>query len=123
MRAGWRRRFGQGDMLGVEVSGRTLRHPRHGANRRAQSPGARAALVLAVVYSNRRRLLPDLEEGAEFFPDFRDMLPHCQVRLPRAGRRTATDSVINRETLRLLPRTVFVNTSRGVLMDETPLDR
>lgn len=121
MRAGWRRRFGQGDMLGIEVSGRTLGILGMGRIGRAVARRARG-FGMAVVYSNRSRLSPDLEEGAEFFPEFRDMLPRCQVLSLHAPGGTATDSIMNRETFALLPRgAVFVNTSRGVLMDEDAL--
>ena len=121
MRAGWRERFGQGDMLGLEVSGRTLGILGMGRIGRAVAQRARD-FGMTVLYSNRTRLAPELEQGARFFPDFRAMLPHCQILTVHAPAGPATDSVMNRETFGLLPKgAVFVNTARGALVDEDAL--
>jgi lactate dehydrogenase-like 2-hydroxyacid dehydrogenase len=121
MRAGWRKRFGQGDMLGLEVSGRTLGILGMGRIGRAVAQRARG-FGMKILYSNRTRLDPDFEQGAQFFPDFHSMLPHCQVLTVHAPAGPATDRVMNRETFGRLPRgAVFVNTARGALVDEDAL--
>jgi lactate dehydrogenase-like 2-hydroxyacid dehydrogenase len=121
MRDGWRRGFGMGEMLGRRVWGKTLgilglgRIGRAVA-RRAQGFGMR------VVYSNPSRLPSELEQGAEYHPDFRHMLPHCDILCVHAPGGKATAGIMNSETFALLPRgAVFVNTSRGGLVDEDAL--
>jgi lactate dehydrogenase-like 2-hydroxyacid dehydrogenase len=121
MRAGWRKRFGQGDMLGLEASGRTLGIL--GMGRIGQAVARRArGFGMPVLYVNRAQLPPEQEQGARYFADFREMLPHCQVLTVHAPAGPATDRMMNRETFGLLPRgAVFVNTSRGALVDEDAL--
>jgi lactate dehydrogenase-like 2-hydroxyacid dehydrogenase len=121
MRSGWRKRFGQGDMLGLEVSGRTLGILGMGRIGRAVARRARG-FGMTILYSNRTRLPEEQEQGAQFFPDFRAMLPHCQVLTLHAPAGPETDSIMNPETFALLPRgAVFVNTARGALVDEDAL--
>jgi lactate dehydrogenase-like 2-hydroxyacid dehydrogenase len=121
MRAGWRRRLGQGDMLGVEVSGKTLGILGMGRIGAAVAERARG-FGMTVLYSNRTRLAPELEQGARFFTDFRDMLPHCQILTLHAPAGPETNDIMNRTTFELLPKgAVFVNTTRGALVDEDAL--
>ena len=58
----------------------------------------------------------------EFFADFREMLPHCQILSLHAAANPATSGIMNAETFALLPKgAVFVNVSRGGLVDEKAL--
>ncbi|MBV8400023.1 MAG: D-glycerate dehydrogenase, partial [Acetobacteraceae bacterium] len=103
MREGWRKRYGQGDMLGLEVSGRSLGIL--GMGRIGQAVAQRArGFGMTVLYANRTRLPPALEQGAQYFADFRTMLPQCQILTVHAPAGPETDRIMNRETFSLLPK-------------------
>lgn len=121
MRAGWRRRIGQGDLLGVRVTGKTLGIIGMGRIGRAVAQRARG-FDMRVVYYQPRRLAPEQEQGAEYFGDLRMMLPQCDFVSLHAPSNAETDRIINGETLGLMPRgAVLVNVSRGGLVDEDAL--
>ena len=121
MRKGWRRGMGMGEMLGVRAWGKTLGILGMGGIGRAMAARARG-FGMKVVYCNRTRLPPELELGATWFADFREMLPHCDILSLHAPSGPATNGIMNAETFGLLPKgAVFVNASRGALVDETAL--
>jgi lactate dehydrogenase-like 2-hydroxyacid dehydrogenase len=77
---------------------------------------------MQVLYHNSRRLPADQEQGARYFADIRDLLPNCDVLSLHAPFAPATASIMNAETFALLPKgAVFVNASRGGLVDEDAL--
>ncbi|GBQ37271.1 D-glycerate dehydrogenase [Gluconacetobacter azotocaptans] len=119
MHDGWGRNLGMEEMLGVRVTGKTLGIIGMGRIGRAVARRARG-FDMKVLYSNRRRLAPELEDGATYFAEVRDMLPHCDIlSLHMPG---GTTPVITAETLALLPRgAIFVNAARGSLVDEDAL--
>jgi lactate dehydrogenase-like 2-hydroxyacid dehydrogenase len=121
MRAGWRRGYGLGEMLGRKVSGKRLGIL--GLGRIGQAVAARArGFGMRVLYCNPRRLPPDQEQGGEFFADLRDMLPHCDILSLHARSGADTANIMNAEMFGLLPKgAVFVNASRGTLVDEAAL--
>jgi hydroxypyruvate reductase len=121
MRNGWRGGFGMGEMMGLRVWGKTLGIL--GLGRIGQAVAARArGFGMKIVYHNPRRLPAELEHGAEYFADFRAMLPHCDILSLHAPSGPATLGIMNAETFALLPpRAVFVNAARGVLVDEEAL--
>jgi lactate dehydrogenase-like 2-hydroxyacid dehydrogenase len=121
MRAGWRRGYGLGEMMGVRVWGKTLGILGMGRIGRAVATRARG-FGMRVLYCNNSRLPPELEQGGEYFADFRAMLPHCDILTIHAPGGPATAAIMNAETFALLPQgAVFVNTSRGGLVDEDAL--
>ena len=121
MRQGWRYRIGQGDLLGVRVTGKTLGILGMGRIGRAMAQRARG-FDMKVVYHARTRLPPELEQGAAYFPDFHAMLPHCDFLSLHAPAGPATDKMVNAQALSLMPRGgVLVNVSRGGLVDEDAL--
>ncbi len=121
MRQGWRYRIGQGDLLGVRVTGKTLGILGMGRIGRAMAQRARG-FDMKVVYHARTRLPPELELGADYFPDFHAMLPHCDFLSLHAPAGQATDKMVNAKALSLMPRGgVLVNVSRGGLVDEDAL--
>ncbi len=121
MRQGWRYRIGQGDLLGVRVTGKTLGILGMGRIGRAMAQRARG-FDMKVVYHARTRLPPELEQGAEYFPEFHAMLPHCDFLSLHAPAGPATDKMVNAQALSLMPRGgVLVNVSRGGLVDEDAL--
>jgi lactate dehydrogenase-like 2-hydroxyacid dehydrogenase len=121
MRAGWRYRIGQGDLLGVRVTGKTLGILGMGRIGRAVAQRARG-FDMTVLYHSRNRLPPDVEQGARYFASFHEMLPHCDFLSLHAPAGPATDKIVNAEVLALMPRGgVLVNVSRGGLVDEDAL--
>ncbi len=121
MRKGWRFRIGQGDLLGVRVSGKTLGILGMGRIGSAMARRARS-FDMRVLYHSRNRLPPERENGAEYVPTFHAMLPRCDFLSLHAPATPATDRIINAETLSLLPRgAVLVNVARGGLVDEDAL--
>jgi hydroxypyruvate reductase len=121
MDQGWRQRFGLGDMLGLDFHGKTLGIV--GMGRIGQAVAQRArGFGVKILYHNRRRLAPELENGAQYFDDLRAMLPHCQILSLHTPGGRELDGLISAETLALLPRgAVLVNTSRGMLVNEDDL--
>ena len=121
MRAGWRYRIGQGDVLGVRVTGKTLGILGMGRIGRAVAQRA-CGFGMTVLYHSRHRLPEDLEQGARYFASFYEMLPHCDFLSLHAPAGPATDKIINAAALaRLKPGAVLVNVSRGGLVDEDAL--
>jgi hydroxypyruvate reductase len=121
MRSGWRYRIGQGDLLGVRVTGKTLGILGMGRIGQAMAQRARG-FDMKVLYHARRRLPPAQEQGAAYYADFHAMLPHCDFLSLHAPATPATDRIIDARALSLLPRgAVLVNVSRGGLVDEDAL--
>jgi lactate dehydrogenase-like 2-hydroxyacid dehydrogenase len=121
MRAGWRYRIGQGDVLGVRVTGKTLGILGMGRIGRAVAQRARG-FDMTVLYHSRHRLPSELEQDARYFDSFHEMLPHCDFLSLHAPAGPATDRIINAEALaKLKPGAVLVNVSRGGLVDEDAL--
>jgi lactate dehydrogenase-like 2-hydroxyacid dehydrogenase len=121
MRHGWRYRIGQGDLLGVRVTGKTLGILGLGRIGQAMAQRARG-FDMTVVYHARNRLPPELECGAQYFANFDEMLPFCEFLSVHAPAGPATDKMIDSHALSLLPDgAVFINVSRGGLVDEDAL--
>jgi lactate dehydrogenase-like 2-hydroxyacid dehydrogenase len=121
MRKGWRYRIGQGDLLGVRVTGKRVGILGMGRIGRAFAQRARG-FDMRVLYHGRTRLPPELELGAEYFADFHQMLPHCDFLSIHAPGGAATDKMIDALALSLLPDgAVLVNVARGSLIDEDAL--
>ncbi len=121
MRAGWRRSFGMREMLGVQASGKTIGIIGFGRIGRAMAQRARG-FNMRVLYTDVARTAPGLEQGAEYVPTLRELLPRCQIVSLHAPGGAATDKLMNAETLGMLPRgAVLVNAARGTLVDEDAL--
>ena len=121
MRQGWRYRIGQGDLLGVRVTGKRVGILGMGRIGRAFAQRARG-FDMKVLYHGRSRLPPELERGAEYFSSFHEMLPHCDFLSIHAPGGAATDRMIDERALSLLPGgAVLVNVARGSLIDEDAL--
>jgi len=121
MRQGWRYRIGQGDLLGVRVTGKRIGILGMGGIGQAMAQRARG-FDMQVMYHNRRRLPPDLEHGAVWYETLHDMLPHCDFLSIHAPGGAATNRILDSQALSLLPKdAVIVNTARGSLIDEDAL--
>ena len=117
MAAGWRKRIGFDEMLGMEVGARTLGIV--GMGRIGQAVARRAkAFGMPIIYHNRNRLPPEQEAGAIYFPTLDGLLAEAQVlclTAPAAG----SKPLIGEREIGLLPfGAVLVNTGRGALVDE-----
>lgn len=108
-------------MLGTEVAGKTLGILGMGRIGHAVAQRARG-FGMRILYHNTRRLPPELEQDAYYYPSFREMLPYCQILTLHAPGGAATKDIVNGKTLSLMPRGAFlVNVSRGSLVDEGAL--
>jgi lactate dehydrogenase-like 2-hydroxyacid dehydrogenase len=121
MNAGWGRAYGQAEMLGQSLKGKNLGI--FGMGRIGQAVAHRArSFGMNILYCNRRRLRADREAGAIYFEHFREMLPQSQVLTLLAPAGPATRHIMNVDAFAQLPAgSVFVNTSRGSLVDEEAL--
>ncbi len=119
MRSGWRRSFALPDMLGVKVGGSGLGIVGMGRIGRAVAQRARA-FGMTILYHNRTRLPPELEQGATYYATLEEMLPHSDIlslNLPGGS-----GTLMTAEAFAQLPRgAVFVNAARGSLVDEDAL--
>lgn len=121
MRKGWRVGMGMGEMLGIRAWGKTLGILGMGGIGRAMAARARG-FGMKIAYCNRRRLPPELELGATYYADFREMLPEIDFLSLHAPAGPDTTGIINAETLALMrPGAVLVNAARGALVDEAAL--
>ena len=121
MRDGWRRRYAQDEMLGIEVSGKRLGIVGMGRIGRAVAQRARG-FGMEIHYNNLSRLPPELEKGAIHHATIEDLLPKVDIVTLHAPGGLTNDKLINRERIGLMRRgAVLVNTARGVLIDEDAL--
>ncbi len=121
MRAGWGHGMGMGEMLGIRVWGKTLGILGMGGIGRAMAARARG-FGMTIVYCNRNRLPPELEQGAIWYGDFTEMLPRCDFLSLHAPSGPQTKEIINANTLALLPKgAILINAARGALVDENAL--
>lgn len=119
MRDGWRRNYDLTEMLGVRLGGSRLGIIGMGRIGRALAQRARA-FGMTILYHNRTRLAPELEQGALYCASLTELLPQVNVlslNLPGGG-----GTLMTRAEFALLPRgAVFVNAARGSLVDEDAL--
>jgi len=121
MEAGWRIQYLQPQMLGLRMSGKILGVFGMGRIGRAVAQRARG-FGMRVLYCNRHSLDASLENGAQYFADFDQMLPHCDFLSLHAPATPATLKIMDSRRFALMPRgAVFVNVARGSLVDEDAL--
>ncbi|KAA0583400.1 D-glycerate dehydrogenase [Azospirillum sp. B21] len=91
-----------------------------GMGRIGQAVAARArAFGMAIHYSNRRRLPPELELGATYHADPEEMLAVCDVLSLHFPATAETRHWLNAERIgRLPPGAILVNTARGSVVDD-----
>ena len=108
-------------LVGVHVTGKRLGIL--GMGRIGQAVAQRArGFNLQIHYHNRRRLPPELEQGAQFHPDPEGLLPHCDFLSINAPATSATESFLDAERIARLPDgAIVVNTARGTLVDDDAL--
>ncbi|PWC79848.1 D-glycerate dehydrogenase [Azospirillum sp. TSH64] len=91
-----------------------------GMGRIGQAVAARArAFGMAIHYSNRRRLAPELELGAIYHADPEAMLPVCDVLSLHFPATAETRHWLNADRIeRLPPGAILINTARGSVVDD-----
>jgi glyoxylate reductase len=108
-------------LLGVELSGRTLGVYGMGEIGRAVAQRARA-FGMSIAYHSRRRLAPDQEAGARYVPDPVELLEVSDVLVLTAPSTPETRGFIRAETLsRARPGIIVVNVARGDLVVDEDL--
>jgi len=110
-----------GEGLGTRVWGKTMGVIGFGRIGRAFAHRARG-FGMRVVYHDLRRAADQIEHGAVYYPDLKEMLPRCDFVSLHTPLNVSTRHILNRETLARLPRgAIVVNSARGGLIDETAL--
>jgi lactate dehydrogenase-like 2-hydroxyacid dehydrogenase len=113
--------LGLTEMLGRHVTGRRLGILGMGRIGRALARRARG-FDMTIHYSNRRRLPPDLEQGAAFHADPEAMLPHCDVLSINCPASPETHHFLNAARIARLPDgAIVVNSARGTIVDDAAL--
>jgi len=118
---GWAKKLGLSECLGLDLRGKRLGIL--GMGRIGQAVARRAtAFGMKILYCNRQQLSPALEQDAQYFTDFKAMLPHCDMLSLHAPGTPATHKIMGETEFSLLPaNAVFINVARGSLVDEEAL--
>ena len=107
--------------IGNSVTGKTLGIIGMGRIGRIAAKYAKA-FGMKIIYYNRNKLSNDLEDGASYYSDIKDMLPECDFVSIHTPATAETKHILNFSTISLLPRhAVVINTSRGSTIDDDAL--
>jgi len=108
-------------MVGVQVTGKRLGIL--GMGRVGQVVAKRArGFDMEIHYHNVRRLPSELEEGAVYHENLKDMLPLCEFFSIHCNATPQTTGLMNSERLNLLPDgAIYVNAARGAIHDDDAL--
>ena len=108
-------------MIGNSVTGKTLGIIGMGRIGRIAAKYAKA-FGMKIIYYNRNKLSNDLEDGASYYSDIKDMLPECDFVSIHTPATAETKHILNFSTISLLPRhAVVINTSRGSTIEDDAL--
>ena len=108
-------------MIGNSVTGKTLGIIGMGRIGRMAAKCAKA-FGMKIIYYNRNKLPDDLENGAKYFSDIKNMLPECDFVSIHTPATAETKHILNSSTISLLPKhAVVINTSRGSTIDDDAL--
>lgn len=107
--------------LGIQITGKRLGIV--GMGRVGQVMARRArGFDMQIHYFNRRRLSPELEQGAVYHERLEDLLPLCDVVSIHCPATAETRGLFNQERIAMLPDgAVLVNTARGAIVDDEAL--
>lgn len=121
MREGWGRLYRSQKWLGMDVRGKRLGIV--GLGRTGQAVAERArSFGMEIHYTGPRRKPPEAERGATFHAELSEMLPQCQILSLHAPADGSTDRLMDAAAFAALPGgAVFINVSRGSLVDEDAL--
>ena len=108
-------------MIGNSVTGKTLGIIGMGRIGRIVAKYTKA-FGMKIIYYNRNKLSNDLEGGATYYSDIKDMLPECDFVSIHTPATAETKYILNQSTISLLPKhAVVINTSRGSTIDDDAL--
>ena len=114
---GWNPR----QLMGWSLGGKRLGIYGMGRIGRAVADRARA-FGMKILYHNRSRLAPELEQGAVYYADAEEMLKASQFLSLNAPASAETDNFLDARRIALLPDgAIVVNTARGTLVDDEAL--
>jgi len=108
-------------MIGNSVTGKTLGIIGMGRIGRMAAKCAKA-FGMKIIYYNRNKLSNELEDGASYYSDIKDMLPECDFVSIHTPATAETKYILNSSTISMLPKhAVVINTSRGSTIDDDAL--
>jgi lactate dehydrogenase-like 2-hydroxyacid dehydrogenase len=108
-------------MVGTQVTGKRLGIIGMGRVGRVVAQRARG-FDMTILYYNRHRLEPALEEGAVYHETVDDLLPQCDFLSINCPATPETKGLIDARRLALLPPgVILVNTARGAVVDDEAL--
>ena len=108
-------------MVGTQVTGKRLGIIGLGRVGLVVAKRARG-FDMEIHYHNRRRVTPELEEGAVYHPTPEGLIPHCDFLTLHCVASPETTGLLNAERIALLPDgAIVVNASRGVVIDDNSL--
>jgi len=108
-------------MVGREITGKRLGIIGMG---RVGAMTARRArgFDMEILYHNRNRAEPEVEQGAVFYQDLEEMLPRCEFLSIHCPTTPETRGLLNAERIARLPDgAIVVNTARGAVVDDDAL--
>ena len=77
---------------------------------------------MEILYHNRNRAEPEVEQGAVFYQDLEEMLPRCEFLSIHCPTTPETRGLLNAERIGRLPDgAIVVNTARGAVVDDDAL--
>lgn len=108
-------------LLGMRLDNKRLGILGMGKIGQAVAKRARA-FDMIIHYYNRKRLSPEEEQGAIYHESFASLAENSDVLSLNAPSTPETQSILNAETIAMLPRgAIVVNTARGDLVDDEAL--
>ena len=77
---------------------------------------------MEILYHNRNRAEPEVEQGAVYYQDLEEMLPRCEFLSIHCPTTPETRGLLNAERIARLPDgAIVVNTARGAVVDDDAL--
>jgi lactate dehydrogenase-like 2-hydroxyacid dehydrogenase len=108
-------------MVGIEMTGKRLGIIGMGRVGRVTARRARG-FDMEIHYHNRRRLEPELEDGAQYHDTVESLLPNCDFLALHCPGTPENQDLLNAERIALLPDGAIVaNAARGSVVDEQAL--
>ena len=109
-------------MVGTQVTGKRLGIIGFGRVGQVVARRAAKGLDMEIHYHNRRRVAPEIEQGAIYHATPQELMPHCDFLALHCVASPETAGLLNRDLIALLPDgAIVVNASRGVVVDDGAL--
>jgi len=108
-------------MVGRQVTGKRLGIIGMGRDGAMTARRARG-FDMEILYHNRKRAEPEVEQGAIYYQDLEEMLPRCEFLSIHCPTTPETRGLLNAERIARLPDgAIVVNTARGAVVDDDAL--